>query len=130
MTITQPTPVAPPLPSAISLAHGRTMAVRRDELTVTAPDGRVEIELVITADGPVVRVSGARLEMAAVEDVAIRGRRLDVTTTEGIDLRTAGPVAIIGDELRAKTTRSIHLNGETVRLNCPADPAESDAPSE
>ena len=105
-----------PTPALVHLPSGRAVAVAaapgEERLTVRSPDGVVEVQVSLTAAGPVVRVAvGGRLEIAATGDVAVRCRSLDVRAVDG--------VRIEADEFRAKTVGSIHLNGETVRLNCP-----------
>lgn len=91
------------------LASGRRVVVTQgdgwqpENLKVFSPEGRVEVEIVLTADGPLVRVSGAALTL---------------DSAGSISMRAAGPVGIEAEELRVKTRRSVHLNGETIRLNC------------
>jgi hypothetical protein len=77
-----------------------------DLLQIIAPNGEAEVEIVLTAEGPVVRVRGGELRMES---------------SRSIDLQAAGPVRITAEELRVRTTRSVHLNGETIRLNCDED---------
>ncbi len=91
------------------LASGRRVVVTQgdgwqpENLKVFSPEGRVEVEIVLTAEGPVVRVSGAALTL---------------DSAGSISMRASGPVGIEAEELRVKTRRSVHLNGETIRLNC------------
>ncbi|MFO0850714.1 MAG: hypothetical protein U0871_19480 [Gemmataceae bacterium] len=108
-------------PTALqTLPSGRTVAVGlvggEEQLVVRSPDGAVEVQVVLTAAGAVVRVGAARLEVAAAE-VAVDCRSLAISAADGVSV-TAG-------EFRVKTDKSIHLNGETVRLNCtdPTSPA-------
>lgn len=110
-----PAPLAQPegKPSEVSLprslSSGRTLRLTpatntdNERLQVVSPAGDVEVEIVITADGPVVRVRGADLRLSS---------------TRSIDLESAGPVRIRGSELRVRTEKSVHLNGETILLNC------------
>lgn len=103
--------------SAIStLPSGRSVVVQVDEgteeLLVHAPNGAVEIRIAWTAEGAVVRLGAARLELAAPE-IALKCGSLAIDAS--------GTVGIRADEFRVETTRSIHLNGETVRLNCTED---------
>ncbi len=95
--------VAERLPSGRSVAV--TVADGEERLVVRSPDGAVEVQVVFTPDGPVVRVAAARLEVAC----------------GSLDVTAGGAVNIKADEFRVKTQKSIHLNGETVRLNCTED---------
>ena len=94
---------------AYPLASGRQVRVstgadwQSEHLQVISPDGKVEIEILLTANGPVVRVSGGALQM---------------DSPNSIQLRAAGGVEIEAEELRVRTRKSVHLNGETIRLNC------------
>lgn len=98
-------------PDAVqTLPSGRSLAVRvadgQEHLTVRSPDGTMEVQIVLTPAGAVVRVAAARLEVAA-PDVAV--------TCDNFRVEAAG-------EFRVKAGKSIHLNGETVRLNCTEEP--------
>ena len=50
-----------------TLPSGRVVVLRtatgREELEVRAPDGQVEVHIVLTEAGPVVRLTAARLEL-------------------------------------------------------------------
>src|SRR5215207_5758922 len=114
--MTVPDEITDAAPALVRLPSGRAVSVAavtdEERLIVHSPDGVVEVQVSLTVAGPVVRVAvGGRLEIAASGDVAVRCRSLDVRAVDG--------VRIEADEFRAKTVRSIHLNGETVRLNCP-----------
>lgn len=91
------------------LPSGRSVAVRTDggeELVVYSPQGQVEVRVLLTPDGPVVRVGAARLEIAA-NSVAVECETFDVRA---------------GGEIRLKSGGALRLNGETVRLNCKTEP--------
>ncbi|HEY8506466.1 MAG TPA: hypothetical protein VIL46_17925 [Gemmataceae bacterium] len=90
-------------------------------LTVRAPGGELEVEVRFTPDGPVVRVRGGRLEIASPGEVALSCRTFEVAAGEEIRFAAEGGVHIEAGELRARTEESIHLNGKTVRLNCPEE---------
>lgn len=96
-------PVVQRLPSGRSVVVSATAAGER--LAVCGPEGGVEVEIALTPNGPVVRVHGAKLEVTAAADVSIACDKFHVTATE----------------MRVRTEKSIHLNGETVRLNCTED---------
>ena len=93
------------------LPSGRSVAVEvgdgREALTVRAADGSVEVRIEFTPAGPVVRVSAAKLEVAAA-DVAVACDQFSVTAAGEVRVKAGGP---------------IWLNGETVRLNCPEEAA-------
>jgi hypothetical protein len=87
------------------LPSGRSVVLRvgdAEELEVRSPDGEVEVRIVLTPSGPVVRLRGARLELEAAESVDVRCRDFNVRA----------------DEMRVKTDGDIHMNAAVIRLNC------------
>jgi hypothetical protein len=85
-----------------TLPSGRSVVVRlaggAEELEIRSPRGDVEVRVVLTDEGPVVRLSGARLELDAAETVAVNCRRFEV--------RAEGDIC---------------LDGATIRLNSPEE---------
>ena len=104
------------LPSGRSVVLKVTSA--GDELEVRSPGGTVEVRILLSDTGPVVHLSGARLELEAPDTVALRCRRLEVTTEESTHLSSAGSLRLSGQEMRVQTKGDIHLNGDVIRLNC------------
>jgi hypothetical protein len=104
------------------LPSGRSVVVKVagecEELEIRDSEGRVELSVTLTADGPVVKVRGGRLELDAADTVALRCRRFELQTSEITDLSSSGAVRITGEELRVRTEGDIHLNGQIIRLNC------------
>lgn len=100
--------------NARQLPSGRSVVVRvhdsKEELEVRSPGGEVEVRIVLTENGPVVSLRGARLELESAEAVAVKCRTFEVNASEGVNLT--------GHELRVKTDDDIHLNGKIIRLNC------------
>jgi hypothetical protein len=104
------------------LPSGRLLVVKADqgheEVEIQSAEGVVEIQITLTEAGPLVRLSGARIELAASDTVAVRCRRFEVETTEGTELNNRGEVKVTGDTMRMKTAGDIHMNGAFIRLNC------------
>jgi hypothetical protein len=101
-------------PAKHALPSGRSVVVRtgvgREELEVRSPAGEVEVVIVLTDDGPIVRLAGARLELDAVDTIALRCRNLEVAADE--------TVAVTGQEMNVRTRGDICLDGDYIRLNC------------
>jgi hypothetical protein len=129
--ITSTLPDAPvtdkPAPDSCSepahlLPSGRSVVVKVagdcEQLEIRDPDGLVEVSVSLTADGPVVRVRGGRLELDAADTVAVRCRRFEVQSDERTELSSAGDLLMTGRELKVRTNEDIHLNGNVIRLNC------------
>jgi hypothetical protein len=107
---------------ARQLPSGRSVLVKVtpecEELEIRDAEGQVEVCVILTGAGPVVRIRGGRLELDAADTVALRCRRFDLQTSESTELSSSGAVRITGQELRVKTDHDIHLNGQVIRLNC------------
>ncbi len=78
------------------LPSGRSVVVRlaggAEELEIRSPQGAVEVRILLTDSGPVVRLSGARLELDAAETVAVSCRRFEV--------RAEGDICLDGAMIR------------------------------
>jgi hypothetical protein len=99
-----------------ALPSGRTLVLRigtaGEDIEIRSAAGDLDLRISLTDAGPVVSMRGARVEVDAA-DVAVRCRDFDV--------QASGNVRFAAEELRAETTRDIHLNGSFIRLNCTAD---------
>lgn len=104
------------------LRTGRRVVVKTgpedQTVEVRAPDGSLEVEIRITDQGPVVRLSGARMEIDALDDLVMRCRRLLVEAEESADISSGGKL-----DLRAKGDLDLDAGGdfrataETIWLN-------------
>ncbi|HVT09341.1 MAG TPA: hypothetical protein VHO67_17900 [Polyangia bacterium] len=97
----------------------------------------VDVEIVLTADGPVVRAAAAALEITSASEIVARCDRFTVDAQQSFSVRAAeidqearGAVRTTGAEV-AVTARSgdvairanddVSVNGEQVLLNCDRD---------
>jgi hypothetical protein len=114
--------VGSPATSARVLPSGRSVVLKIgdscENLEVRSPDGDVELRITLTDQGAMVSLRGGRLQMESADAVALNCRRLEVVTTEGTSLGSAGDVLIAGRGMRVKTENDIHLNGGVIHLNC------------
>src|SRR5689334_3080815 len=108
-----------PLPS------GRRLVVRvgseGEELEVRDRGGELELSVVLTDAGPVVRIRAARIALESPETISVQCRRFEVETSEAVQLRSKGDVEVKAREMRVRTEADVHLDGAMIRLNC--DPA-------
>jgi hypothetical protein len=104
------------------LPSGRSVVLKIgddcENLEVRSPDGDVEVRITLTDQEAVVSLRGGRLQMESADAVALNCRRLDVVTTEGTALGSAGEVLITGRGMRVKTDNDIHMNAGVIHLNC------------
>jgi len=105
------------------LPSGRTLVVKardhEEEIEVRSSGGEVEVRIVLTEQGPILRLRGARLEIDSSDTVAVNCRRFEVNASQGVQLSTAGDVAVRSDaEIRLKSGRETFIDGDYVNLNC------------
>ena len=105
------------LPVALSQAIDRTLPSGRsiqlklmgkqEEIEVRSPAGEVEVRITFTAEGPVVSVRAARLELGA-KAIALACDTFEVAAEKGVSVESA---------------QEIRLNGSVIRLNCTEESA-------
>ena len=105
------------------LPSGRRVVARADErgelIEVRSPAGDVELRIVLTADGPVVQLRGARLELDSNDTVSLNCRRLELRATDGIVLESGGNLeAYSAAEVHVKSAGDAYIDGKLVNLNC------------
>lgn len=98
----------------LSLPSGRKVSLvlgeEGEEVRVHAPDGQVEVTISLTDAGPVVRLSAAKLQLDAVEEVAVNCQDFKVNTTGGVNIQSA-------DEVHLKSPKDVYLEGAIIWLN-------------
>jgi hypothetical protein len=109
--------------TARNLPSGRSVTLRtgpgQEEIEVRSPDGDVEVRITLTAQGPVVQLRAARLELQAAEEVRVECDRFAVHAREGTEIKTGGDMQIAADgDLRIRTEQDTHVNGRMIYLNC------------
>ena len=99
----------------------------QDILTITNPDGEVELEIVLDAKGPILRFRQAGLDLQCDGRVRFDCEHFQVHASESIEQVTAGELqqtarsvsieATHGD-VTARANDDVKLNGERLMLNC------------
>jgi hypothetical protein len=119
-------PAEVPMPAvaqaARALPSGRSVVVRAaaggEEIEVRSPSGEVEVRIQLTETGPVVRLRGARLELEAAEDIALRCRRFALLTIEGTTVQSQGDVQLQAEgQIQVRTADDLRLDGKMIYLN-------------
>ena len=116
------TAVAPLTNEAHGLSDGRTLIIRDadggEEIELHSPDGEVELTISITAEGPVVKVTGARLELASTDTVSVRARVLDLVASEQARVHADGELTLTsGLDTRMVAEGEVHVLGKMIWLN-------------
>jgi uncharacterized Zn finger protein len=131
----------------LRLTSGRRAAFRQREgddiLTVTAADGRVELSVRFTPDGPVLSFDSAGLRLESPGTVTFSCERFQVEAREAVALHSAGaieaaaeggtvvqaggPLRVEGHAVEVRSRRGnvdvsanddLRLRGERIKLNC------------
>ena len=76
----------------------------RDMVTISNPQGDIELSIVLTEAGPVLRVAAAELELTARDEARIKCAELVVEATRG--------------DIRLEANDFVALRGERIKLNC------------
>jgi hypothetical protein len=115
-------PVEMPEERTLDLAHGRRLAVRRADgaevVEVREPGGEVCLSVEITPSGAVLRLTGARLELAATEEVSIAAPAVRIAAETAASLTSAGTLAVESEEdMRVHSEGEIRVTGRMIHLN-------------
>jgi hypothetical protein len=107
----------------LTLPSGRSVAYHaadgREELEIRSASGQMELRIALTSSGPVLSLSGVRLEVNSSDEVAVNCREFVVNAQAGVSLRTLGDVSIAAaGEARLKSGGKTHLDAEVINLNC------------
>ncbi len=106
------------------LPSGRSVTLRtgpgREEIEVRSPDGDVEVRISLTAAGPVVRLTAARLELEATGEVNVECARFAVAARDGAELKSGGDLQLeAASEIRVQAGQDARVDGKMIYLNCP-----------
>jgi hypothetical protein len=124
---------------ALELPSGRRISCEEEAsgelVTIQGPEGGVELRVLLTEDGPVLRFDAARLELQSAGTIRAECERFEVAARSDVVQEAGGDVSIQarGDlSTRARTTSvtstrgdvalkandDVTLDGERVKLNC------------
>jgi hypothetical protein len=89
---------------SLPLSDGRLLLVLQrdgaDEIQVRGAAGEVEVRIALTEQGPVVRVSAARLELESADTVDVKCRKFSVQAAEQIIMRSRQEMDVKGRPIR------------------------------
>jgi phage gp45-like len=77
---------------------------------VRSAAGDLELSVVLTPEGPVLKLRGVRLQIDSTESVDLSCKQFNVHTQQGINLSSDG-------EFRLRTQGQTHLDAELINLN-------------
>ena len=134
-----PTQTPPGTLGPVVLAGGHRLNVERrdsaDVLEIAGADGRLRIEIVVTEDGPVIRLDGANLRIHASGSLSLDAETLALRGREGVSLASGGDLSISAEgdlrtearsqevvarrgDVAVQANDDVTLDGERIRMNC------------
>lgn len=90
-----------------------------ERLEILSPTGVVELSIVLTPAGPVLRLNGAQLEIRAADTVSIECRRLELKARDELSIQAGGDLGIrSAADIRVKSAGQTFVDADYVNLNC------------
>lgn len=130
------------VPQTLALGGGATMVLTRgDELSNLEffdPTGRLTLSLLMTPEGPVLRIAGVGVKVDVEGDLSFSADQVKLTGRERVDIVSGGEfhldvagrafqnarshemISELGD-IRLKANDDVRLEGERVMVNCEAN---------
>ena len=118
-----PSPAGIPIAGrSLTLSSGRSVMVSgeqgSEQLEIRSPEGLVELRIALTKDGPVLSLSGVKLEINSTDSVAVNCREFRLATTETLSLSSGGSLGLnAGGEIRTKSLGQTHFDASVLQLN-------------
>ena len=89
-------------------------------LHVRAPDGQLSLAITLGPAGIKLDLRGAALDIVADKQIRIACERFEVTTTDAIDLRSAGETRITAEQdVAISSHQDARIDGSRILLNSP-----------
>jgi hypothetical protein len=109
-------------PRELPLAAGRTVLVvhrnGNEEVQLRSRDGALEVRIVLTEQGPVVRLQAGRLEIETPEEIDLKCRKFSLQTQEGTHLSSDGEIRVnAAKPIVMRSRQEMDLKGRPFRVN-------------
>ncbi len=115
-------------PKTLALAHERSMTLTDHRLIIANADGEMELEILLTGEGPVVRVRAAELAIESSGRVSVDCERFEVHAREAIRLASDGDLeASVAGDATLKAAGHALWEGRSVRVRASRGEAHIDA---
>ncbi|MGD8370886.1 MAG: hypothetical protein PVF76_07705 [Syntrophobacterales bacterium] len=118
----EPLTAGQPEKRRLQLDSGRQVLILSDEneerLEIVEPDGEVAIKVRLTAEGPVVTIRGAHLELKSTETLALEAKRVKIKAEEAAVVRSEGSLEIDSSKkMDIHSENDIRVVGKMIYLN-------------
>ncbi len=105
----------------VYLRDGRKLVLREQNaeqlVEVRSESGMVEVRIRLTAEGPVLQMESARLQLKATEQVSIESANIEIKGTEKVDV-SGGNVRVSGEEdVNVDAKGEVRVVGKMIYLN-------------
>ena len=104
------------------LPSGRQVAIRvdgdKEQLVLVGLDGAVELQVVFTAEGPVLRMPAARIALQGADELSLGARKLRLQAEEDITVKSGGTVHMSSTgQTRVMADEEVQIEGSFIYLN-------------
>lgn len=105
-----------------ALSSGHKLIIRSgadgEDVEIRSPEGKLEVSITVTAEGPVLRMVGGRVEMEATDTMALKARNLELQATETASMHSDGHLTMTaGLDVRTVAQGEVHVLGTLIWLN-------------
>ncbi len=105
----------------IKLPSGRSISVKingEEQLEIFSPDGKLELKIRLTEDGPTLSLESARLDLKASENISLQAKQVKIKAEESASLESGGKLKIDSEEqMDIRSTENIKVVGKLIYLN-------------
>jgi hypothetical protein len=129
-------------PQVLDLTGGASLVVTRNQglsnIELFDQSGRLTLSLLMTPEGPVLKLGGAGLRLDVEGELSLAADRVKIAGREGVEITSGGDVVtnavgrshqnarsheMISDlgDIHLKANDDVRLNGERVMVNCVPD---------
>ncbi len=105
----------------IKLPSGRSVSVKtngEEELEIFSPNGKLELKIRLTEEGPTLSLESARLDLKASENISLQAKNVEIKAEEGASLESGGKLKIDSEkQMDIRSTENVKVVGKLIYLN-------------
>jgi hypothetical protein len=105
----------------IKLPSGRSVSVKingEEELEVFSPDGKLELKIRLTEDGPTLSLESVRLDLKASENISLQAKNVEIKGKESASLESEGKLKVDSEkQMDIRSTENVKVVGKLIYLN-------------
>jgi hypothetical protein len=105
----------------INLPSGRSISVKinsEEELEIFSPDGKIELKIRFTEEGPTLSLECGRLDLKATENISLKAKKVEIRADEETLLESGGKLKIDSEkQMDIRSTENVKVVGKLIYLN-------------